>query len=91
MNQFKHSLARIAIWNLAGFNQPNPVAGISPSSNRAKNQAERLALLDAELFTLVEVSPVGHIARLAQLLNDEYDLPNDHTFVPQQHGPPIFH
>ncbi len=86
MSEFKHSLARIAVWNLAGFNQFNSAVGISPNSKRAKSQAEGLALLDAELVTLVEVSPVSHITRLAQLLKDEYDLPYDHTIVPQPHG-----
>ncbi len=86
MSEFKHSLARVAVWNLAGFNQPNPAVGIAPNSKRAKNQAEGLALLDAEFVTLVEVSPVSHIARLAKLLTDEYDLPYNHTILPQPHG-----
>ena len=54
MNKFKHSLARIALGNLAGFNQSNTAAGIGPNSNRTKKQAEGLALLGAELLTLVE-------------------------------------
>ena len=66
MTKFEHSLARIAVWNLAGFNQRNPSVGISPNSNRTKKQAEGLALLDAELVTLVEVSPATHIERLAR-------------------------
>ena len=86
MSDFKHSLAKIAVWNLAGFNQRDPSKGISPNSKRAKKQAEGLALLDAELVTLVEVSPVSHIARLAQLLNDEFGLPYDYTLVQQPHG-----
>jgi hypothetical protein len=86
MSEFKHSLARIAVWNLAGFNQSNPAAGIGPNSNRAKNQAEGLALLDAELVTLVEVSPITHIDRLADLLADKYDLAYNHTILQQPHG-----
>ncbi len=86
MSQFKHSLARIAVWNLAGFNQLNSAAGIGPNSNRAKKQAEGLALLDAELVTLVEVSPLSHIARLAQLLKNDYNLDYDTTILPQPHG-----
>lgn len=86
MRQFQHSLARIAVWNLAGFNQSNQPAGISPNSKRAKNQAEGLALLDAELVTLVEVSPLSHIDRLVTLLADEYDVAYNRTIVQQPHG-----
>ena len=50
MNSFKHSLIRIAVWNLAGFNQSNPNEGINVDSERIKTQAEGLALLDAELI-----------------------------------------
>ena len=86
MTDFSHSLAKIAVWNLAGFNQKNPSAGIGPNTKRAKNQAEGLALLDAELVTLVEVSPITHIDRLASLLKSEYDLDYNTTIVPQPKG-----
>jgi endonuclease/exonuclease/phosphatase family metal-dependent hydrolase len=86
MSEFKHSLARIAVWNLAGFNQSNQAAGIGPNTNRAKKQAEGLALLDAELVTLVEVSPISHIDRLSQLLADKYDVVYDHTILQQPNG-----
>ena len=86
MSAFKHSLARIAVWNLAGFNRFNQAAGIDPSSDRAKNQAEGLALLDAELVTLVEVSPISHIDRLAFLLAEEYDVSYNHTILQQPNG-----
>lgn len=86
MSEFKHSLARIAVWNLAGYNQSNPAAGIGPNSNQAKKQAEGLAFLDAELVTLVEVSPVSHIHRLAKLLADEYDLTYNATILQQPNG-----
>jgi len=86
MSEFKHSLARIAVWNLAGFNQHNPAEGIAPDSDRARNQAEGLALLDAELVTLVEVSPVTHIDRLATLLADEYDVTYNRTILQQPNG-----
>jgi len=86
MSEFKHSLARIAVWNLAGFNQSNHAAGIDPDSDRAKKQAEGLALLDAELVTLVEVSPLSHIDRLATLLADEYDGAYNHTILEQPSG-----
>lgn len=86
MSNFKHSIARVAVWNLAGFNQPNPAAGIGPNSNRAKKQAEGLALLDAELVTLVEVSPVSHIDRLVQLLASNYDVAYNSTILQQPNG-----
>lgn len=86
MSEFKHSLARIAVWNLAGFNQANPAAGISSNSDRAKKQAEGLALLDAELVTLVEVSPLSHIDRLTQLLSDEFDVAYNYTILQQPNG-----
>ncbi len=86
MSNFKHSIARVAVWNLAGFNQPNPAAGIGPNSNRAKKQAEGLALLDSELVTLVEVSPVSHIDRLAQLLASNYDVAYNSTILQQPNG-----
>lgn len=46
MSEFKHTLARIAVWNLAGFNKTNPAEGIKPNSQCAHNQAEGLALHD---------------------------------------------
>lgn len=86
MSEFKHSLARVAVWNLAGFNKFNMAAGIGPNTLRAKNQAEGLALLDAELVTLVEVSPVSHIDRLVELLAEDYDLNYNRTIIPQPKG-----
>ena len=86
MTEFKHSLARIAVWNLAGYNQKSPSSGIGPNTNRAKNQAKGLALLDAELVTLVEVSPMSHLDRLSALLESEYGLDYDTTIIQQPHG-----
>lgn len=86
MNQFQHSLARIAVWNLAGFNQRSPETGIGPTTQKAKNQAEGLALLDAELVALVEVSPISHIKRLAQLLEEKYEVHYNHTIMEQPNG-----
>ncbi len=86
MSEFKHSLARIAVWNLAGFNKSNPSEGIKPNSNRAKKQAEGLALLDAELVTLVEVSPISHIDRLSNLLSQKYNVTYNHTILQQPNG-----
>ncbi|WP_022663639.1 GMP synthase [Desulfospira joergensenii] len=86
MNEFKHSLARIAVWNLAGYNQSNTAAGIGPNTKRAKKQAEGLALLDAELVTLVEVSPLSHIDRLATLIADKYGVSYNATILKQPNG-----
>ncbi|MEL6446201.1 MAG: GMP synthase [Bacteroidota bacterium] len=77
MNTFSHSLARIAVWNLAGY------GGIDPDSERALNQAEGLALLDAELVTLVEVNPLSHIDRLVQLLHEKYGIQYEQAIVKQ--------
>lgn len=86
MSEFTHSLARVAVWNLAGFNVFDPDAGIDPNSDRALRQAEGLALLDAELVTLVEVSPLSHIERLAELLSGEFGVEYDHTILEQPNG-----
>ncbi len=53
MHKFEHAVARVAVWNLAGF-------GGIPAA-RLEKQIEGLALLDAELVTLVEVNPVSYI------------------------------
>lgn len=71
MVTFSHSLVRIAVWNLAGFNPVNTSLGIPANSERVIHQIEGLALLDAELITLVEVSPIEHINRLAAGLADK--------------------
>ncbi len=86
MNKFKHSLARIAVWNLAGYNQRKPSTGIGANSNRVKKQAEGLALLDAELVTLVEVSPIIHINRLAKILSSKYGITYNQTILEQPNG-----
>ena len=56
MDKFEHAVARVAVWNLAGF------GGIS--DERLQKQIEGQALLDAELVTLVEVNPVNYLDRL---------------------------
>lgn len=58
MQSFQHSIARIAVWNLAGFDEI--------SDDRKARQIEGLALLDAELVTLVEVNPISYIDDLAE-------------------------
>ena len=56
MFEFGHTTAKIAAWNLAGFN------AISPA--KLARQVEGLAILDAEIITLVEVKPFAHMQRL---------------------------
>ncbi|MBT0956794.1 GMP synthase [Alphaproteobacteria bacterium KMM 3653] len=77
MQKFEHSLARVAVWNLAGF-------GGIPAARR-KRQALGLALLDAELVTLVEVNPASYIEELAADLA-AYGVHYDTTLIPQPHG-----
>ena len=74
MQIFEHTLARVAVWNLAGF------GGIN--IDRMKRPAEGLALLDAELVTLVEVNPVSCIDALAAEIGT-YGLHYDTTIIPQ--------
>lgn len=60
MSAFNHTTAKIAVWNIAGFN---------PISNRKfKNQVEGLSILDAEIITLVEVKPISYLQRLINKL-----------------------
>jgi exonuclease III len=56
MVSFDCTTARIAAWNLAGFN--------TIDDERTKKQVEGLAILDAEVVTLVEVKPFSHMQRL---------------------------
>lgn len=86
MSTFKHSVARVAVWNLAGNNIFRPQEGIRADSEKAANQAEGLALLDAELVCLVEVSPLDYIETLATRLKDDYDVDYDTTILKQPKG-----
>ena len=63
MFNFCQTTARIAAWNLQGF------GGIT--DKRLEKQVEGLALLDAEVVTLVEVNPPESLAKLVQGLNDK--------------------
>lgn len=56
MSQFGHTTAKIAAWNLAGFDEI--------SQSRLEKQVEGLAFLDAEVVTLVEVKPFSHMQAL---------------------------
>ena len=53
VSKFGHTTAKIAAWNLAGF---NPI-----SDEKLEKQVEGLAILDAEVVTLVEVKPFAHM------------------------------
>ena len=56
MSEFGHTTAKIAAWNLAGFN--------AISDEKLEKQIEGLAILDAEIVTLVEVKPFAHMQKL---------------------------
>ncbi|MFC2131550.1 endonuclease/exonuclease/phosphatase family protein [Bacteroidota bacterium] len=63
MNNFYHSTAKIAAWNLAGF------GGIP--AERLQRQIEGLILLDAEVVVLVEINPLSALETLRQGLEDK--------------------
>ena len=77
MHKFEHSVARVAVWNLAGF------GGIP--AERLEKQIEGLALLDAELVTLVEVNPASYINDLRDGLI-ELGVNYSTTILPQGGG-----
>lgn len=84
MSAFNHSVARFAVWNLAGNDlYPGGAGtGIVADSRTAWHQVLGLALLDAEFVTLVEVFPESHLQWLADKLADkglDYEL----TMLPQ--------
>jgi exonuclease III len=58
MRNFSHTTAKIAAWNLAGY------GGIP--AERLEKQVEGLALLDAEVIALVEISPIEALETLRQ-------------------------
>lgn len=86
MAGFSHSVIRIAVWNLAGNNILEPDVGIPAVSGKAERQAEGLALLDAELVTLVEVSSLNHITELADRLKTDFGVTYEHKIVAQPNG-----
>ena len=86
MAEFCHSVLRIAVWNLAGNNVFYKEAGIPPNSEKAKNQAKGLALLDAEFVTLVEVSPISHINELANRLANDYGITYEYKISDQPYS-----
>ena len=88
MATFDHTVARFAVWNLAG-NDRFPGGdgdGISPEDRKSWHQVLGLALLDAEFVTLVEVFPESHIHLLAERLAEkglEYTV--THVAQPDSH------
>ena len=62
MNHFSRTTAKVAAWNLAGY------GGIP--AERLERQVEGLALLDAEVVTLVEINPLSALETLRQGLED---------------------
>ncbi|MEO1455782.1 MAG: GMP synthase [Pseudomonadota bacterium] len=77
----EHAIGRFAVWNLAGFSFNGQ--GIAPDSEKARRQAEGLALLDADLVCLVEVSPITHIDVLTERLAQDYGVSYATTILPQ--------
>jgi endonuclease/exonuclease/phosphatase family metal-dependent hydrolase len=75
MNDFGHTTAKVAAWNLAGW------GGIP--EERLKRQAEGLALLDAEIVTLVEINPIDALDTLRQELEDKHKVIYQTSIVPQ--------
>lgn len=71
---FAKSTATIGAWNLAGFH------GIS--EERLAFQARGLALIDAEVMTLVEVPTEGHLQRLIDKLA-AYGLQYEYRYIAQ--------
>ncbi len=63
MSQFSHTTARIGVWNLAGY---HPIL-----DEKFENQIDGLAILDAEIVTLVEVKPITYIDRLIEGLEQK--------------------
>lgn len=61
--KFTNSTARVAAWNLAGFQ--------AITLERAKAQIDGLLLMDAELIALVEVKPFEHMDTLIAGLADK--------------------
>lgn len=84
MSSFDHSIARFAVWNLAGNDKYPGGAGtgIVADSRRAWHQVLGLALLDADFVTLVEVFPESHIQWLADKLAEK-GLQYAVTMLPQ--------
>lgn len=64
MAHFEHTTAKIAAWNIANN-------FVTLSDERLEKQVEGLAILDAEVITLVEVKPFNYMQRLIDGLGDK--------------------
>lgn len=84
MTAFTHTVARFAVWNLAGNDcfPGGACQGIVADSRQAWHQVLGLAYLDAEFVTLVEVFPESHIHWLAAKLAEK-GLDYQVTLLPQ--------
>lgn len=74
--EFSSSTARIAAWNLEGFN------GIPEA--RLQEQATRIALLDAEVITLVEINPDNVLEDIKEMVLDDFGLCYDSILIEQE-------
>jgi endonuclease/exonuclease/phosphatase family metal-dependent hydrolase len=74
MRNFSHTTAKVAAWNLAGY------GGIP--AQRLEKQVEGLALLDAEVVALVEISPLEALETLQQGLADK-GVDYETSIIPQ--------
>ncbi len=74
MNHFSRTTAKVAAWNLAGY------GGIP--AERLERQVEGLALLDAEVVTLVEINPLSALETLRQGL-EERGVIYETSIIPQ--------
>jgi endonuclease/exonuclease/phosphatase family metal-dependent hydrolase len=70
----KHPLAKIAVWNLAGF------GGIP--DNRLRHQVDGIAMLDADVVALVEINPISALETLREGLKDKGFIYNS-SILPQ--------
>ena len=73
-NIFARTTATVAAWNLATFEVLD--------DDRIKRQADGLAMLDAEVVTLVEIKNEDHIRKIAQHLTDD-GVPYEFQFLEQ--------
>jgi hypothetical protein len=71
MTSFTHTLLRLGVWNLAGNSAFFGGSALEPDSRRSWLQALGLAYLDADFVILVELTPPGHLAWLAEKLAEK--------------------
>ncbi|MEO1574710.1 MAG: endonuclease/exonuclease/phosphatase family protein [Pseudomonadota bacterium] len=73
---FNQTTAKVAAWNIAGFQRI--------SEDRLARQVEGLALLDAEVVALIEVKPFSHMQALVDGLADMGAV--YHSIMPAQNS-----